>query len=74
MNSVSQGVAKKKKKKKKNWQNFGIGDKTIVPRLLGFHRAVQFFKKFLESSHGGAAETNLTSNHEYAGSIPGLAQ
>ena len=26
------------------------------------------------SSHCGAAETNLTRNHEVAGSIPGLAQ
>ena len=26
------------------------------------------------SSHRGAAETNLTRNHEVAGSIPGLAQ
>ena len=26
------------------------------------------------SSHGGAAETNPTSNHEIAGSIPDLAQ
>ena len=25
------------------------------------------------SSHGGAAETNLTSSHEDVGSIPGLA-
>ena len=26
------------------------------------------------NSHCGAAETNLTRNHEVAGSIPGLAQ
>ena len=26
------------------------------------------------SSHHGAVETNLTSNHEVTGSIPGLAQ
>ena len=26
------------------------------------------------SSHRGTAETNLTRNHEVAGSIPGLAQ
>ena len=26
------------------------------------------------SSHHGAVETNLTRNHEVAGSIPGLAQ
>jgi len=30
--------------------------------------------KTLRSSHHGAAETNLTRNHEVAGSIPGLAQ
>ena len=28
----------------------------------------------LRCSHHGAAETNLTRNHEVAGSIPGLAQ
>ena len=28
----------------------------------------------LRSSHRGAAGTNLTRNHEVAGSIPGLAQ
>ena len=28
----------------------------------------------LGSSHCGIAETNLTRNHEVAGSIPGLAQ
>ena len=26
------------------------------------------------SSHCGASETNLTRNHEVAGSVPGLAQ
>ena len=31
-------------------------------------------KNSLQSSRCGAAETNLTSNHEVAGSIPGLAQ
>lgn len=29
-------------------------------------------KRNLGSSHGGAAEMNLTNNHEVAGSIPGL--
>ena len=29
---------------------------------------------YIGSSHGGSAETNLTSNHEDAGSIPSLAQ
>ena len=28
----------------------------------------------LRSSHHGAAEMNLTRNHEVVGSIPGLAQ
>ena len=27
-----------------------------------------------KNSHHGAAETNLTRNHEVAGSIPGLAK
>ena len=31
-------------------------------------------KKFSQSSCHGAEETNLTRNHEVAGSIPGLAQ
>ena len=37
---------------------------------------VKFFLKIslFWSSHLGAAETNLTRNHEVAGSIPGLAQ
>ena len=30
--------------------------------------------EFLRSSHRGAAETNLSRNHEVAGSIPGLTQ
>ena len=30
--------------------------------------------KFSGSSHCGAVETNPTSNHEVAGSIPGLTQ
>ena len=30
-------------------------------------------KVIFRSSHGGAAETNLTRNHEVSGSIPGLA-
>ena len=31
-------------------------------------------KKKIRSSHGGAAEMNLTWNHEVVGSIPGLNQ
>ena len=36
----------------------------------------QYVKQELEgwSSHCGAAETNLTRNHEVVGSIPGFAQ
>ena len=33
-----------------------------------------FIKKLIRSSRHGAAETNLTSNHEVAGSILGLVQ
>ena len=32
------------------------------------------FCQHLWSSHHGSAETNLTSIHEYTGSIPGLTQ
>ena len=36
---------------------------------------IKFFKKQLNwSSHRGAAEMNLTRNHEVTGLIPGLAQ
>ena len=37
----------------------------ILPRFLQLGKG---------NSHHGAAETNLTRNHEVAGSIPGLAQ
>ena len=37
-------------------------------------RAPEHLKMRIRSSHCGAAETNLTSIHEDAGSIPGLAQ
>ena len=37
-------------------------------------RHLQKIKKQLGSSHCGTLETNLTSIHEVAGSIPGLAQ
>ena len=36
--------------------------------------AISPLKKKKRSSHCGAAETNLTGNHEVAGLIPGLAQ
>ena len=35
---------------------------------------VSVFRRKVKSSCCGAAETNLTSNHEVAGSILGLAQ
>ena len=37
-----------------------------------FH--VLFLNSFFRSSHRGVAETNLTRNHEVAGSIPGPTQ
>ena len=43
----------------------------IKPRLL-LYRTSQKYNA--GSSRRGAAETNLTSNHEVVGSIPGLAQ
>ena len=41
-------------------------EKNTVPRFV--------FKFFFRSSHRGVAETNLTRNHEVAGSIPGPTQ
>ena len=41
------------------------------PYLLKYK---QLKNSFMQSCHCGAAETNLASNHEVAGSIPGLAQ
>ena len=43
-----------------------INDRNALDRTLK--------KKKSRSSHCGAAETNLTSTHEDAGSIPSLAQ
>ena len=37
-------------------------------------KTVMLFKYRFWSSRRGTAETNLTRNHEVAGSIPGLAQ
>ena len=36
--------------------------------------ALEETSEFSWSSHRGAAETNLTRNHEVGGSIPGLAK
>ena len=38
------------------------------------HAASAALKKSKKRSHCGAAETDLTRNHEVVGSIPGLAQ
>ena len=65
---VAQEIEKKKKKKerKENYRPVPlIKLKCIHPN--------QNFSKLWSSSHG-SAETNLTSIHEDAGSIPGLAQ
>ena len=35
---------------------------------------MRLLKEKGRSSHHGAAETNLTRNHEVAGSVPGFAQ
>ena len=35
---------------------------------------MSYINKVFRSSHHGAVETNLTRNHEVAGSIPDLAQ
>uniref|UniRef100_A0A5G2QSC1 Uncharacterized protein n=2 Tax=Sus scrofa TaxID=9823 RepID=A0A5G2QSC1_PIG len=43
--------------------------------LLGIYPDENAIRKdTCQSSHSGAVETNLTRNHEVAGSIPGLAQ
>ena len=38
------------------------------------HDPIKVLKELYGSSHCGLAETNLTSIHEDAGSIPGLAE
>jgi len=38
------------------------------------YKKKKFEKYLFQSSHCGAAEMNLTRNHEVAGSIPALAQ
>ena len=47
------------------------GIKVVLPAQVW--KVLCFKKKFLGSSHRGAAETNATRNHEVAGSIPGLS-
>ena len=44
---------------------------SILYGLLDGHSS---FEKLFRSSHYGSAEMNLSSIHEDAGSIPGLAQ
>ena len=48
--------------------------KFLLARGLKTHRKCTEINKLRGSSHHGAAETNLTRNHEVTGSIPGLAQ
>ena len=48
----------------------GISEVTFRIRKGGCYR----FKRWRGSSHRGSADTNLTSLHEDAGSIPGLCQ
>ena len=38
------------------------------------HDGKEYKKRLCRSSHHGAAETNVTKNHEVTGSIPGLTQ
>ena len=45
-----------------------------LPRKVNYKFIPTFNKNVLEGSHHGSVETNLTSVHEDAGSIPGLTQ
>ena len=59
------------------WQNDTRCDLNfvlILQREQVSHNLLCLLKDHMRSSHCGAAEINLTRNHEVAGSIPGLAQ
>ena len=47
---------------------------SIIGSASEAHISQQFKRRHLQSSRRGAAETNLTRNHEVAGSVPGLSQ
>ena len=55
-----------------------VSDKGLIPKLhkefVQLKQKNKTLKMSRGSSHRGAAETNLTSNHEVVGSIPGLTQ
>ena len=47
---------------------------SIIGSASEAHISQQFKRRHLQSSRRGAAETNLTRNHEVSDSKPGLAQ
>ena len=53
-------------------QAIGPYPKAIVSDTSGMQPSTLFLQVVLGSSRGGTLETNLTRNHEVAGSIPGL--
>ena len=58
-----------------SWRNHPPLEIDSIWKLLYHPLILQVEKASLErSSCDGSAETDLTSNHEEAGSIPGLAQ
>ena len=54
-----------------NVKSFGFQNLKISEERIRDGRAIEGMWR---SSHHGATETNMTRNHEVAGSIPGLAQ
>ena len=48
--------------------------KYLIAFLTVINKSMTVKIRIKGSSHRGAAETNLTRNHEVVGSIPGLAQ